>query len=78
MRGEIIENEPGMETESSSILQAHQGHRRTQPEAFLQGPDPFIHMLGLLKSIPRFRTWFAIAVVTGILFALSIIFVTNL
>jgi hypothetical protein len=78
MRGEIIENEPGLETGSASIRQGHHGHRSTQPEAFPQGPDPSIHILALPESIPRFRTWFAIAVATGILFALSIIFATNL
>lgn len=78
MPDEIIEKRPGLQAESSGKRKADLGYGPNQTETFFQGPYSSIRVLGLPESIPRFRSWFAIAVLTGILIALSIMFITNI
>lgn len=78
MGGETIEKVPGSETESPSHDRAYLRRNRTEADIFFGAPDPSIYMLGIPKSHPRFRSWFAVAVLAGILFALTIIYAMSL
>ncbi|MGD0404000.1 MAG: hypothetical protein ABSB66_12485 [Candidatus Acidiferrales bacterium] len=56
---------------------AQEPRRRRHANRFDQ-PDPSVHMLGIPKSRPKFRTWFVLAILTGTVLALALILVGNL
>ncbi|MGA2900351.1 MAG: hypothetical protein ABSF40_08995 [Candidatus Acidiferrales bacterium] len=56
---------------------AHETKYREHANYFDQ-PDLSMHMLGMPKSRPQFRTWMLLAVLTGAVLALAIVVIGNL
>jgi hypothetical protein len=61
-----------------SISRMAQETRRRRHASHFDQPDLSVHMLGVPKSRPQFRTWLLLAILTGTVLALALVLAGNL
>jgi hypothetical protein len=61
-----------------SIRRMAQEPRRRRHVNYFDQPDLSVHMLGVPKSRPQFRTWLLLAILTGTVLALALVLAGNL
>lgn len=63
---------------SASILRMDHEIRHREHANYFDQSDISMHMLGMPKSRPQFRTWLLLAILTGTVLALALVLVGNM
>ena len=73
MPSPIAERAQALSTESTSVREELTAAQREAGAKILRGPDPSIQLLGLPKSHPQLGRWVVLAILTGVVVALTLI-----